>query len=267
MARLDGKVAFVTGAVSGLGLAILERLVDLGARVAAADIQDDAGAALERRFPDAVAFLTCDVTDAGAIQTAIDAAAERFGGLDILVNNAGGTGTFARVDEVAAAEFDATLSLLLTSVVMGVRHAVPHLRARGGGAIVNIASAGGMTAGSTRFAYATAKAAVIHYTREAALQLAADAIRVNALAPGMIPTPHVARAMGASGAAEIEAAMVRAAAGAARVQPLPVAGTPQDAADACAFLASDAARFITGVVLPVDGGASAGRWAPVSEPR
>ena len=256
--NLQDRTAFVTGAASGLGLAIVERFVALGARVAAADIQDDKGAELERRFDGAVAYLNCDVCDPDAIRRAMGEAAERFGGLDVVVNNAGGAGAFARVDEIEADDFDQTLALLLRSVVMGVRHATPHLRARGGGAIVNMASAGGLTPGVTRFAYATAKAAVIHFSKEAALQLAADRIRVNVLAPGMIPTPHTARVMGAA-EPESAAALGRAREAAAAAQPLPFAGAPADVAEACAFLASDAARFISGVVLPVDGAASAGR--------
>jgi NAD(P)-dependent dehydrogenase (short-subunit alcohol dehydrogenase family) len=251
MGRLEGKVAVVTGAASGLGLAILERFVTEGAHVVGLDLQPGAAR-------DGVTWRRCDVTDDQALKAAVDFAADRFSGLDILVNNAGGTGGFARVDDVKAYEFDTGLALLLRSVVMGTRHAVPHLRTRGGGVVLNMASAGGMTPGSTRFVYATAKAAVIHYSKEAALQLAPDLIRVNAIAPGMIPTPHVARAMGADEAGIAEA-MARATAASATAQPLPIGGLPGDVAEACVWLASDAARFVTGVVLPVDGGASAGR--------
>jgi len=250
---LEGKVAFVTGAASGLGLAIAETLSTLGASVAIADVQDDAGASAASRIGGACRFVHCDVTREDEIEAALNDTARHFGGLDIVVNNAGGSGSFAKVDEIDTLAFDQTVALLLRSVVLGIRHAVPHLRARGGGTIINMSSAGGLTPGSTRALYATCKAAIVHYTKEAALQLAADTIRVNAIAPGLIATPHAATVQGV----HIDEVRRRAAG----AQPLRQAGQPEDVAEACAFLASDAARFISGIVLPVDGAASAGRYA------
>lgn len=264
MGRLDGKVAVVTGGCSGIGRATVERFVTEGARVLLADIQDDNGEAIAHTSGGTVRYQHCDVTSETDIIATMAAATAIFGGLDIVFNNAGAGGARMSVEDMTGEAWDATQSLLLRSVALGIRYAVPHMRARGGGSIINTASIAGLQAGWSQIAYAVAKAGVIHLTKVAAADLARHRIRVNAICPGYILTNIFNASTGKTGEAaeRINAAMQAIA---PKVQPVPVAGTPRHIADACVFLASEEASFINGTHLVVDGGITVGprhAWDP-----
>jgi NAD(P)-dependent dehydrogenase (short-subunit alcohol dehydrogenase family) len=255
--RYQGKVAVVTGAASGIGLGTVERLVSEGAKVIAGDIQDEKGEMLAKRFPETVAFRHCDVTNDAEVEALIKAAVTEFGRLDLLFNNAGAGGAMGLIEETSPADFRRTLDLLLTSVMVGTRAAVPIMKAQGGGAIVNTASVAGMQAGYGPLAYSTAKGAVMHFTRCAAAELSPANIRINAICPGMIATSIFGASLGmAIPVADQLAALVAEKGGA--VQPIPRAGLPADIAAMVAFLGSDEAGFITGASIQVDGGLTIG---------
>ena len=262
--RLDGKVAVITGACSGIGLATLELFIEEGARVLAADVQLDAGQALEQRFPGVLRFAPCDVTRPAQIKAAIDGAAVAFGGLDILFSNAGAGGTMAGVENWDEVGWDNTHALLLRSVAAGTAFAVPHLKRRGGGAIINTSSISALQAGFAPLAYAVAKAGVLHYTRLAAAELSAHRIRINAIVPGFIATNIFSGMMNLG--PEQKAQLVQQIADhSGTANPIGRSGRPQDIAEAALFLASDAAGFITGTHLTVDGGITIGprhAWDP-----
>ena len=255
--RLENKVAVITGAASGIGLGAVELFVAEGACVVAADVQDEKGAILEQRFPGRVRYVRCDVTDETQIEQAMRTAATAFGGLDILFNNAGAGGTMAAADEVDAAAWDATFALLVRAPALGVKHAIPLMRERGGGAVVNTASIAGLQAGWGPIAYSTAKAAVIQFTKAASADLARDNIRINAICPGLIATSIFGAGLGMPRiVADQLAARIEEIA--PSFQPMKTAGLPRHIAEAALFLASDAAAFITGTHLVVDGGLTIG---------
>ncbi len=264
MGRLEEKVAVVTGGCSGIGLATVERFVAEGARVLIADIQDAAGEAITRRLDGSVQYHHCDVTQEADLAAAMDAAAATFGGLDIVFNNAGAAGARLPIEEMTGEAWDATQALLLRSVALGIRYALPHLRARGGGAIINTASIAGLEAGWSPIAYAVAKAGVIQLTRVAAAELARYRVRVNAICPGYILTNIFNADTGnpQDVAARIDAALREVS---PAMQPVPTAGSPRHIADACVFLASEEAAFVNGTHLVVDGGLTIGprhAWDP-----
>jgi NAD(P)-dependent dehydrogenase (short-subunit alcohol dehydrogenase family) len=264
--RLDGKVAVITGAASGIGLATVELFVEQGARVIAADVQVDAGQALAARFPGAVHFQRCDVTQPALLKLAVDEAAHRFGGLDILFSNAGAAGSTAGVEHWDEAGWDATQALLLRSVVAGASYAVPHLRQRGGGAIINTSSVSALQAGYAPLAYSVAKAGVLHFTRLAAAELSAHRIRINAIVPGFIATPIFGGLMNLGPEDALKLAQ-QVAERSGSSNPSGRSGLPRDIAEAALFLASDAAGFITGTHLTVDGGLTIGprhAWDPAT---
>jgi NAD(P)-dependent dehydrogenase (short-subunit alcohol dehydrogenase family) len=262
--RVQDKVILVTGAASGIGLATVELLVAEGAHVLAADIQDEKGAMLEARFGGKVIYTHCDVMDEGQIKAAVDLAVERFGGLDGIFNNAGNGGVFGPLAQTDAGAWRATMDLLLTSVFLGTKHAIPHLAKRGGGAIVNTASIAGLQAGWAPIAYSTAKASVIHFSKVAAAELCQEKIRVNAICPGLIATSIFGASLGLPrDQADQLGAMVAANGGSA--QPAGRAGKGADIAEAVLLLMSDAGSFITGTHLVVDGGITVGprhAWDP-----
>ena len=145
--QLDGKIAVITGGCSGIGLGTVELFLAQGAKVVVGDLRDEKGQTLQASYPDRLAYVHCDVTQEADIAKTIQTAQDAFGGLDILFNNAGAPGSLATLEELAAADWDFVMSLLVRSVMLGMKHAIPLMRARGGGAIVNTASIAGMQAG------------------------------------------------------------------------------------------------------------------------
>lgn len=264
--RLEGKIALITGGVSGIGLGTVELFVAEGARVVAADLQDEKGAMLEKRFPDTVRYVRCDVTSETDIEKAVRIAVQEFGGLDILFNNAGHGGAPGNVSEVTVEGWDATFALLVRGPVIAMKHALPHMLARGGGSVINTASIAGLQAGFGPLAYSSAKCAVIHMSRCAAAELSPQKIRVNAICPGLIATSIFGASMGLPREVADQMAARVAEAG-PKVQPIPKAGLPEDIARAALYLASDDSEFVTGTHIVVDGGITIGgrgAWDPTS---
>jgi len=244
MGELDGKVAIVTGGARGIGRAIVERFVEEGASVVIADIADDNGASLAAELGNAAAFVHTDVSVADEVQAAVDLAVSHFGGLHVMVNNAGTSGSFGAFLDDDFADFDHEMGVNLRGVLLGSQRASRHMMEHGGGVILTTTSIGGINAGAGLVTYRAAKAAVLHANKCLAIDLARYGIRVNCIAPAHIPTDINAR----FDQSKIIAAM----------QPLQRQGTPRDVAEAMLYLASDRAAQITGIVLPVDGGTTAG---------
>jgi NAD(P)-dependent dehydrogenase (short-subunit alcohol dehydrogenase family) len=241
--ELEGKVAIVTGGASGLGRGTVELFVEEGADVVIADV-DPRGEQLAEQLGAAAAFKRTDVANADEIQGAVDFAVSRFGGLHVMVNNAGIGGSFSRFLDDDFDDFERLMAVNVLGVMLGSQRAARHMAANGGGVIVNTTSIGGINAGPGVMAYRASKAAVIHLTRSIAVELAGHGIRVNCVAPAHIPT--------AINESLDQGAIVRA------MQPLQRLGSPSDVANAMLYLASDRAAQVTGIVLPVDGGTTAG---------
>lgn len=258
--ELAGRVAVVTGGASGLGAGIVERFLAEGASVVFGDIDAEAGAALAGRHGDEAVFLPTDVAHVEQLTALIDTAVQRFGGLDVMVNNAGVSGKMHRSFlEDDLADFDRVLAINLRAVMAGTRDAARHMAQRGGGSVINLTSIGGIQAGGGVMAYRASKAAVIHFTKCAAVELAAYEVRVNCIAPG-----HIRTAIVASSAHGIDAEAIGKFEAGIRAQmrddrPLEREGTAEDVAEAALFFAGDRSPYITGTVLPIDGGTAAGR--------
>jgi NAD(P)-dependent dehydrogenase (short-subunit alcohol dehydrogenase family) len=242
--ELAGRVAIVTGGASGLGRGIVERFVEEGASVVIADVDADAGKALAAELAPAAAFRLTDVADADQVQAAVDYAVEQLGGLHIMCNNAGAGGSLKPFLDDDFADFQRLMAVNILSVMLGTQRAARHMADHGGGVVLNTTSIGGINAGAGVTAYRATKAAVIHLTRSNAVELARHNIRVNCVAPAHIPT--------GINADLDQSAIIRA------MQPLQRQGSPRDVAEAFLYLASDRAAQITGIVLPVDGGTTAG---------
>jgi len=267
MDRLKDKIAVITGASSGIGLGTVELFVAEGARVVAADIQDDKGRELERRFNGQAKFQRCDVTQEDDIKATMQAAKDQFGGLDILFNNAGAGGSPNTIEDMTGEAWDRSMNLLLRSVALGIRYAVPFMKERGGGSIVNTASVAALQAGMGPIAYSVAKAGVVHLTTVSAAQLGRARIRVNAICPGFIQTGIFAAGMKSMGVPDeaIKAVTAGMFSQQENAQPIPKAGMPSDIANMCLFFASDESRFVTGTHVQVDGGMTTGprqAWDP-----
>ena len=255
--RLEGKVAVITGAASGIGLGTVELFVSEGASVIAADIQDEKGAMLETRFPGKVAYVHCDVTQEAEIAAAMQRAKTEFGGLDILFNNAGISDRMTSIAEITADGWSWIFDVLVRGPALGMKHAVPLMLERGGGSIINTASIAGLQAGWGPIAYSSAKASVIHMSRAAAAQLSPQKIRVNAICPGLIATSIFGASLGLPREVADQMA-ARVADNAAKVQPVPKAGMPDDIAKAALYLASEDSAFVSGTHIVVDGGITVG---------
>jgi NAD(P)-dependent dehydrogenase (short-subunit alcohol dehydrogenase family) len=262
--RFVGKTAIVTGAASGIGKATALRLAAEGATVFAADIDDDSGAELAATSNGKIIYKSCDVTKDAEIKALMDFAAETTGGIDILFNNAGSAGAREPIDEIDADGWDVTMNLLLRSVAMGIRHAVPHMIGRDGASIINTASVAALSTGMAPTAYSVAKGGVLHLSKLAAGDLAKHNIRVNAICPGFINTNIFTSALEMDGAKkDMAKGMIQAMSN--QAQPVKRGGKPEDIAGTVAFLASDDAAFITGTHILVDGGLLIGprhSWDP-----
>ncbi|HTC69658.1 MAG TPA: SDR family NAD(P)-dependent oxidoreductase [Acidothermaceae bacterium] len=244
---LDSKVAIVTGAASGIGKAIAEKFVSEGAYVVGADIADVTLTAQTQRYES----VQCDITHESDVERLI-AAAESVGSLNILVNCAG-VSTKVPIDEMPAAEWQRILDVNLNGAAFGIKYAVRAMKRAGSGSIVNIASVAAFSTTSLyNTVYAASKGAIVSLTRALVYELSPHGIRINAVSPGLVDTP-ILRSHGAAGVQE-------------RIDRVPLGrlGTPEEMAAVVAFLASDAASYITGQTIIVDGGLTSVFYAPRS---
>lgn len=246
--ELSGKVAIVTGGASGIGRATVELFVEEGAQVVIADVDTARGEDVAARLGAATAFKRTDVADADEVQELVDFAVARFGGLHVMFNNAGIGGSKRRFLEDDLEDFPRMMAVNLFGVMIGSQRAARHMAKNGGGSIINTTSTAGIKAGAGVTTYRAAKAAVLHFSRSIAIELAEYGIRVNCIAPGHIPTGMTSYDL---------AKVIR------RNQPLQRQGMPRDVANAALYLASERSAQVTGIVLPVDGGTTAG--APVNQ--
>ncbi len=258
MARLEGKVAVVTGGTSGIGRAIVEHFVAEGARVLFVGLGGEGGAELAKSLGDGALYKEADVSQEADVAGMIAGAVDSFGRLDCLVNNAGVPGPYNRVAETKMEDFDRVMAVLVRGTFLGIKYAAPIMIEAGGGSIINTASVAGRLAGYGPHPYSAAKAAVIHLTRSTATELAPHHIRVNSISPGFIVTPIFGRAFGLDFDAA-QGSTTELADEAALHAAIPRAGQPEDIARAAVFLASDESEFIAGHDLVVDGGLTAGR--------
>ena len=247
---LDGRVVAISGAASGIGRAAALLLAEHGAEVTIGDLDADGGeatAAEIRARGGSAAFVPVDVSDSAAVRAWLDAAAAPRGGIDAIVNNAG-LQRSGPVTELPEETWDALMRVNPRSCFLGVKHGVPHLLARGGGAIVNTASLAGVKGGPGNTAYAASKGAIVAFTRAVAAELGPQGIRVNALCPGWVDTPFNDPVIAAMGGAQAQAEMVAAAV------PLRRQATPEEIAGTVVYLVSDASSYVTGQAVVVDGG-------------
>jgi NAD(P)-dependent dehydrogenase (short-subunit alcohol dehydrogenase family) len=258
--QLGGKVAIVTGGTMGIGAAIAEVFVEEGARVVIASRNPEQGEALAARLGDSVRYRRTDVSRRDEVEALIDFALSEFSGLDVMINNAAITGAFHnRFLDDDLADFDQVLNVNLAGVMHGSQIAARHMVKQRSGAIVNLSSIAAAVPGYALLTYRAAKAGVENFSRSLAIDLGEYGVRVNAIQPGHIPTRNSAfgehPALSAKQTAELGAtidAIYNAD------QPLKRRGSARDVAYMAAFLASDRAAYVTGQVIAVDGGVTAG---------
>ena len=262
--RFHNKTVVVTGAASGIGRATALQFAAEGAKVYAADIDEAGLAATAAESNGEVHTVRCDVCKCEDIKALMDRAAAETGGIDAVFNNAGAGGDMAKIDEIEPEGWDRTMHLLLRSVAFGIRYSVPHMIGRPGAAIVNTSSVAAVGPGYSPNAYAVAKAGVLHLTKTSAADLARHQIRVNAVQPGFINTNIFTTSLEVPAELEAQAkgaiAMMSQAA-----QPVARGGQPRDIAEAVLYLCSEAASFVNGTSIIVDGGLTIGprhSWDP-----
>lgn len=268
MGALEGRVAVVTGGASGIGARTAEVFVAEGAKVVIAGRRQERGERFAQKLGEAASFIRTDVSVEADVKAMIDHAVERFGRLDCLVNNAGRSSQYVAIADVDLNEFDAVMAVHLRAVLAAMKYAARVMTAQGTGTIITVSSVNGFRAGLGGHYYSAAKAASIHLTRCAAMELGEKGIRVNSISPGLTATGGFGKFVGLQpDEADDHPEYAEAAIGAVaqRWQPLPRVTQANDIAQAALFLASDASRMITGHNLVVDGGISAG-W-PIAAAR
>jgi NAD(P)-dependent dehydrogenase (short-subunit alcohol dehydrogenase family) len=258
--RFAGRTALVTGAGSGLGRGAALELAAGGARVICADIDEAAAAATAADAGAAAAARAVDVADEGSVGALAETLATELAAVDVLVHCAGiaGNGTAITTDR---ATWDRVLAINLTGTWLMARAVLPGMMRARRGSIVNVASVAGIIGVPDIASYAAAKGGVVALTRQMAVDFAPDGIRVNAICPGTVPTPLVVGAYAARGDLDPDR-MDEGLARAARRYPLRRLGTVEDVARLAALLASDDAAWMTGAVIPLDGGLTAAAWQP-----
>jgi NAD(P)-dependent dehydrogenase (short-subunit alcohol dehydrogenase family) len=241
--ELAGKVAIVTGGAGGIGRATAVLLAAEGATVVIGDVDVASGEELAAEIGEAAAFTQVDVSDVDQVQALVDFAVDRFGGLDIMFNNAGIGSPLTRFLRDDFEDFSRIMSVNLFGVIAGCQRAARYMKDHGGGSIINNASIAALNPGAGMIAYRSSKAAIAHATKCIAIDLAPYNIRVNCLAPAHIRTGITTYDM---------EPVLR------YMQPLERQAQPEDVANAVVFLASDRAAQVTGIVVPIDGGTTAG---------
>jgi NAD(P)-dependent dehydrogenase (short-subunit alcohol dehydrogenase family) len=244
--RFTGKRALVTGAGSGIGAAVARRLHAAGAEVVLADLRGEAAEEVAGGLGAGARAVALDVADEDAVRAAIEAE-ERAGGLDVLANVAG-IGSTTSAPDTPLEVWERVFAVNARGTFLCCKHAIPPMARRGRGAIVNMASVAGLVGLRNRAAYCASKGAVVALTRALAVDHVGDGVRVNAVCPGTVDSPWVRRLVEEVGES-MEALRAR--------QPMGRLGTPDEVADAVLYLASDAAAFVTGAVLAIDGGLTA----------
>jgi NAD(P)-dependent dehydrogenase (short-subunit alcohol dehydrogenase family) len=240
MGTLDGKVAVITGGTSGIGAAIARLFVAEGARVVLGGRREALGEALAAELDGAASFRRADVTVEPDVEALVEHAVGRYGRLDVMVNNAGGPGHWGGVADIDLDAFQGVLTAHLGGVVLGTKYAARAMVPRRSGTIINLASTSGHLAGWCGPDYSTAKAAILHFTRCAAVELGESGIRVNSISPGVVLT------------------------GVCDYQPIRRTGTTDDVAAAALWLAGEATGLVNGHDLALDDGLSAGRPGSIS---
>jgi len=259
--ELSGKVAIITGGANGLGRGTVELFVEEGAKVVIADVDEARGKALADRLGGATRFKRTDVSSNKDVQALVDFAISEFGGLHIMFNNAGiSDNSYSRLIDRDFDKFDLILRVNLLGVMLGTQIAARHMAKNGGGSIINTSSIGGVSGGHGFEMYRAAKAGVIEFTKCAAIDLGENLVRVNCICPGNIPTEMGAYAAPEPGMTQDEADRILRAILEVRMgrQPLKRQGTPRDIAEMAVFLGSDRSQQMTGQIIAVDGGATAG---------
>ena len=250
MDRLEGKRAVVTGAGAGIGRAIALRLASEGARVALADVDEEAARKVASEIDGETLVRRTDVTRAEEVEALVASAVEAWGGLDVMVNNAG-VGVAATVVDTTEEDYERVMDVCVRGTLLGMKYAIPAIRDSGGGSVINMSSVAALVGITDRAVYSAAKGAILSMTRAAAIDHVGEGVRVNCIAPGTVDTPWIDRIT--SGYDDPEEARAKMQAR----QPHSRFVTPEEIAAMAAYLASDEAASCIGACMIVDGGVTA----------
>ncbi len=250
MERLEGKRALVTGAGAGIGRAIALRLADEGARVALADLDEEAARGVAGEIGGESVVYRTDVTSAGEMEDLIGSVVGEFGGLDVMVNNAG-VGIAANAPDTSEEDYDLVMDVCVRGTLLGMKYAIPAIKNSGGGSIINMSSIAALVGLTDRAVYSAAKGAILAMTRASAMDHIEEGVRINCIAPGTVDTPWVARITAGYDDPEQAREKMKAR------QPHGRLVQPEEIAAMAAYLASDEAASVVGACMIVDGGVTA----------
>ena len=250
MDRLEGKRAIVTGAGAGIGRAIALRLASEGARVALADVDEEAAKKVASEIDGETLVRRTDVTRADEVEALVASAVEAWGGLDVMVNNAG-VGVAATVVDTTEEDYERVIDVCVRWTLLGMKYAIPAIKDSGGGSVINMSSVAALVGIADRAVYSAAKGAILSLTRAAAIDHVGEGVRVNCIAPGTVDTPWVSRITAGYDDPEEARANMQAR------QPHSRFVTPEEIAAMAAYLASDEAASCIGACMIVDGGVTA----------